>query len=151
MELQTQELREADAERAEQIVSYGAPFLQVSVRFWRIKENTEHRESYYGRRQSAEFRDLLLRSLPSVFLPQLVQTVKGSVVAEPSSKKLDVKMIDTLLNEMFNTRTRQNERILNAFILQHDIEFDGEKASSPTKRWSQNQKIKPPVKLIFLL
>ena len=54
MELQTQELREADAERAEQIVNYGAPLLQVSVRFWEIKEDTEHGESCYGRRQSAE-------------------------------------------------------------------------------------------------
>ena len=36
-------------------------------------------------------------------------------MAEPSSKKLDVKLIDTLLNE----------RILDAFILQLDIEFDG--------------------------
>ena len=59
----------------------------------------------------------------------LFEPVKGSVVAEPSSKKLDVKLIDALLIEMFNTRTRQNERILDAFILQHDIKFDGEETS----------------------
>ena len=44
-------------------------------------------------------------------------------MAEPSSKKLDVKLIDTLLNE----------RILDAFILQRDIEFDGEEASLTDK------------------
>ena len=63
----------------------------------------------------------------------LFKPVKGSVVAEPSSKKLDVKLIDALLNEMFNTRTRQNERILDAFILQHNREFDGEEASLTDK------------------
>ena len=34
--------------------------------------------------------------------------------------------IEELLNKIFNTITRQNERILDAFILQHEIEFDGE-------------------------
>ena len=67
--------------------------------------------------------------LQMYFHLNLFEPVKGSVVAEPSSKKLDVNLIDILLNEMFNTRTRQNERILDAFILQHDIEFDGEEAS----------------------
>ena len=67
--------------------------------------------------------------LEMYFHLSLFEPVKGSVVAEPSSKKLDVNLVDTLLNEMFNTRTQQNERILNAFILQHDIEFDGEEAS----------------------
>ena len=43
-----------------------------------------------------------------------------------SSKKLDVKLIGEMLNKIFNTSTRQNKRILDAFILQHDIEFDGE-------------------------
>ena len=57
MKLQTQELRETDAERAEQIVNYGAPFFQVSVQFRQIEEDTEHGESCYGRRQSAELRD----------------------------------------------------------------------------------------------
>ena len=37
-----------------------------------------------------------------------------------------MKLIWELLNEIFNTNTRQNERILDAFILQHEIEFDGE-------------------------
>ena len=51
--------------------------------------------------------------------------MEGSVVAESSSKKLNVKLIGEMLNETFNLNTRQNERILDAFILQHDIEFDG--------------------------
>ena len=63
------------------------------------------------------------------FYLNLFESVKGGVAAEPSSKKLDVKLMDALLNEMFNTRTRQNERTLDAFILQHDVEFDGEEAS----------------------
>ena len=63
------------------------------------------------------------------FYLNLFEPVKGSLVAETSSKKLDAKLIDAFLNEMFNTRTRQNGRILDAFILQHDIEFDGEEAS----------------------
>ena len=63
------------------------------------------------------------------FYLNLFEPVKGSLVAETSSKNLDVKLIDAFLNEMFKTRTRQNGRILDAFILQHDIEFDGEEAS----------------------
>ena len=48
------------------------------------------------------------------------------MVAVSSSKKLDVKLIGEMLNKIFNTSTRQNKRILDAFILQYDIEFDGE-------------------------
>ena len=39
------------------------------------------------------------------FYLNLFEPVKGSVVAELSSKKLHVKLIDALLNEMSNTRT----------------------------------------------
>ena len=48
------------------------------------------------------------------------------MVTESSSKKLDVKLIGEMLNEIFNANMRQNERIPDAFILQHDIDFDGE-------------------------
>ena len=51
--------------------------------------------------------------------------MEGSVVAESSSKNRDVKLIGEMLNEIFNLNTRQNERILVAFILQPDIELDG--------------------------
>ena len=56
----------------------------------------------------------------------LFKPLKGSVVVESSSKKLNVKLIGEMLNEIFNTNTRQNERVLDAFILQHDIKFDSE-------------------------
>ena len=55
----------------------------------------------------------------------LFEPPKGSVMVESSSKKLNVKLIGEMLNEIFTTNLRQNERILDAFILQHDIEFDG--------------------------
>ena len=51
--------------------------------------------------------------------------MEGSVVAESSSKNRNVKLIGEMLNEIFNLNTRQNERILVAFILQPDIELDG--------------------------
>ena len=60
------------------------------------------------------------------FYFSLLEPLKGSVVAESSSKKLNAKLIGEMMNEIFNTNTRQNERILDAFILQHDIQFDGE-------------------------
>ena len=63
------------------------------------------------------------------FYLNLFESVKGSVVAKPTIKKLNVKLIDALLNEMFNTWTRQNKSMLDAFILQYDIEFNGEEAS----------------------
>ena len=56
----------------------------------------------------------------------LFKPLKGSVVVESSSKKLNVKLIGEMLNEIFNTSTRQNERVRDAFILQHDIKFDSE-------------------------
>ena len=48
------------------------------------------------------------------------------MVTESSSKKLNVKLIGEMLNEIFNANMRQNERIPDASILQHDIDFDGE-------------------------
>lgn len=51
--------------------------------------------------------------------------MESSVVAESSSKNRNVKLIGEMLNEIFNLNTRQNERILVAFILQPDIELDG--------------------------
>ena len=60
------------------------------------------------------------------FYLSLLEPLKGSVVAGSESKKHDVKLIGELLNKIFNTNTRQNERILDAFILQHEIKFDGE-------------------------
>ena len=58
------------------------------------------------------------------FCLNLFELLNTSVVAERSTKKLDVKLIGELLNELFVTRTRQNERILDAFIMQHGLRFD---------------------------
>ena len=67
----------------------------------------------------------------------LFEPLNTSIVAKKSTKKLDIKLIGELLNELFNTRTHQNERILDAFILQHGFEFDEisdqEKEESKTK------------------
>lgn len=56
----------------------------------------------------------------------LFKPLKGSVLARSQSKKLNVKVVGEPLNKILNTNTQQNERILDAFILQHEIEFDGE-------------------------
>ena len=53
------------------------------------------------------------------FYLNLFEALNTSVAAEHSTKKLSVKLIGELLNELFNTRTRQNERILDAFIMQY--------------------------------
>ena len=58
------------------------------------------------------------------FYLNLFEPLETSVAARSSSKKLTVDLIGKLLNEIFvNGETRQNERILNAFILQNNIRF----------------------------
>ena len=74
------------------------------------------------------------QSFKTDYYLSLFNLLKGSVMAESSSKKPDVKLIGEMLNEIFNTNTRQNERILDAFILQHDIEFDGEDVHNGRRR-----------------
>ena len=63
------------------------------------------------------------------FYLNLFEPLNTSAVAKHSSKKLDVKLIGGLLKELFNTRTSQNKRILDAFIMQHDEEFDRDETS----------------------
>ena len=58
------------------------------------------------------------------FYLNLFEPRNASAVAESTTKKLDAKLIGELLSELFNTRTRQDERILDAFIMQHGLEFD---------------------------
>ena len=58
------------------------------------------------------------------FYLNLFEPLNRSVVAERSTKKLDIKLIGELFNELFNTITRQNKRILDAFIMQDVLEFD---------------------------
>ena len=55
---------------------------------------------------------------------QVTVRFKSSVTAKPSPKKLDVKLTGELLNEIWNTRTRQNERKLDTFMTYYDMEFD---------------------------
>lgn len=73
-------------------------------------------------------------SLQMYLYLSLFEPLNVSVVGESSSKKLDVKLIEEMLNKIFNTNARQNERILDVFILLHDIKFGGEDvALSDTK------------------
>ena len=71
------------------------------------------------------------------FYLNLFEPLNTSTVAKKSTKKLDIKLIGELFNKLFNTGTHQNERILDAFILQHGFEFDEishqEKEESETK------------------
>ena len=71
------------------------------------------------------------------FYLNLFEPLNTSIVGKKSTKKLDIKLIEELLNELFNTGTHKNERILDAFILQHGSEFDEksdqEKEESETK------------------
>ena len=46
-----------------------------------------------------------------------------------------------MLNEIFNLNTRQNKRILHAFILQHDIEFDGVEEDLVTVKWKKTNTV----------
>ena len=74
------------------------------------------------------------------FYLSLFELLKGSVVTESSSKKLGVKLIGEMLNEILNTNTRQNERILDAFILQHDIKFDGKDVPLSSDQMEEEEK-----------
>ena len=58
------------------------------------------------------------------FYLNLFEPLNTSIVAKKSTRKLDIKLIGELLNELCNTKTHQNERILDTFILQHGFEFD---------------------------
>ena len=72
------------------------------------------------------------------FYLNLIEPLNTSVVAESSTKKLNVKLIGELLNELFNARTRQNERILDDFIMQHGSEFDRDETNDQEEEESDN-------------
>ena len=65
-------------------------------------------------------------SFQMYFYLSLFRPLKDSAVARKEFKKVDVKLIVELLKKLFNANTQQNERILDAFIQQHEIKFDGE-------------------------
>ena len=57
------------------------------------------------------------------FYLNLFEPLETSIVARSTSKKLTVNLIGELLNEIFVIETKHNERMLDSFILQNDIEF----------------------------
>ena len=57
------------------------------------------------------------------FYLNLFEPLETSVLARSASKKLTDDLIGELLNEMFVIETKHNERMLDSFILQNDIEF----------------------------
>ena len=65
-----------------------------------------------------------MQSVSDVLLPYLIRTSErqcgGGVLVEETRHQGE------MLKEIFSTNTRQNERILDLLILQHDIDFDGE-------------------------
>ena len=69
----------------------------------------------------------------------LFEPLNTKVVAESSTKKLD-NLIGELLNELFNTRTHQNKRILDAFIAQHGLEFDRDETNDQEEQNNSNEK-----------
>ena len=77
------------------------------------------------------------------FYLNLFEPFYTNVVAERSTKKLDVKLIGELLNELSNTRTSQNERILDAFIMQHGLELHRDETNDQEeeKRDNSNEKL----------
>ena len=57
------------------------------------------------------------------FYLNLFEPLETSVMARSTSKNLTVNLIGELLNEIFVIETKHNERMLDSFILQNDIEF----------------------------
>ena len=72
------------------------------------------------------------------FYLNLFEPLNTNAVAESSTKKLNVKLIGELLNELFNTRTCQNKGILDAFIMQHGLEFDRDETNDQEEEESNN-------------
>ena len=57
------------------------------------------------------------------FYLNLFEPLETSAMARSTSKKLTVDLIGELLNEIFVIETKHNERMLDSFILQSNIEF----------------------------
>ena len=53
----------------------------------------------------------------------LFQPLETSIIARSNSKKLSVELISKMLNKIFSLNTSHNKLMLNAFILQNDIDF----------------------------
>ena len=64
------------------------------------------------------------------FYLNLFEPLETSIIARSNSKKLTVKFIGKMLNEIFSLNTRHNEIMLDAFLLQNDIDFSTGKDES---------------------
>ena len=53
----------------------------------------------------------------------LLQPLETSIIGRSNSKKLPMKLIGKMLNEIFSLNTSHNKIMLDAFILQNDIDF----------------------------
>ena len=57
------------------------------------------------------------------FYLNLFKPLETSIVARSTSKRLTIDLIGKLLNKISVIETKHNERMLDSFILQKDIEF----------------------------
>ena len=80
-------------------------------------------------------------NLQMCFYFSLFEPLKSSAVAESSSKKLNVKLIGEMLNEIFNNNVRQNERILDVFILKTSS-LMGKMFSKVMMKWKKKKNSK---------
>ena len=53
----------------------------------------------------------------------LLQPLETSIIGRSNSKKLPMKLIGKMLNEIFSLKTSHNKIMLDVFILQNDIDF----------------------------
>ena len=98
-----EKLTQKELNRLSTIARHFFKFLYDFGRYKKIK-NTVKVVTVDGNLQS--FETDYCSPFQMYFYLNLFEPFKGSVVTEPSSKKLHVKLIDALLNKMSNTRTR---------------------------------------------
>ena len=63
------------------------------------------------------------RIFQTSFYLYLFYSLETSIIARSNSKKRTVELIGKMLNEIFSLNTRHNEIMLDAFVLQNDIDF----------------------------
>ena len=60
----------------------------------------------------------------------LFEHLETSIISRSNSKKLTVELIGKMLNEIFILNTRHNEIMLDAFVLQNDMDFSASEGES---------------------
>ena len=60
----------------------------------------------------------------------LFEHLETSIISRSNSKKLTVELIGKMLNEIFILNTRHNEIMLDAFVLQNDMDFSTSEGES---------------------